>query len=114
MPIFVYRTEDGEEHEEYFHPSEKTPETIKLPDGTKATFDLGATMRPRGGRLEGGKAAWPKKSNAFGVHPSQVPEQMRRDPKQKFDRKTGEAIFDSPGHMKGCLKRAGFTDLDGV
>ena len=93
--------------EKFFHLREKRPKKIRLADGTWAvrSFHDESDGRP----AQWGK--WPIHSTAMGVHPSQVKEAMRRDPKAKFD-KLGRCVFDSQKHMDGVVKRAGFVDYD--
>ena len=54
-------------------------------------------------------ALWPRKSDAAGVHPKQIPEAIaaaaKRGVKIDFDRNTGEAIFTSPRHEKEYCER---------
>ena len=76
----------------------------------------GGKLRPlaKGERLKpGGKASWPMKSRGAAVRPGQVRDMEQRYPGHKFDRRTGEAIFDSPSHRQKCLRDRGFVDLDG-
>ena len=72
------------------------------------------TELKRGERLKpGGKASWPMKSRGAAVRPEQVESMEREFPGSKFDRRTGEAIFDSASHRKKCLQQRGFVDRDG-
>ena len=105
--------------DEFFHPTETVPDEITCPDGVKATRDLGAELRGSSEyRAAWGK--WPLESAAMGVHPNQVEANMRRFPHHKFNRETGNMIFDSPQHRKRCLKDVSeamgvrYYDLDAV
>jgi len=72
------------------------------------------TELKRGERLTpGGRVSWPMRSRGAAVRPGQVKDMERRYPGHKFDRRTGEAIFDSPSHRRKCLRDRGFVDLDG-
>ena len=69
----------------------------------------------KGERLKsGGRVSWPMRSRGAGVHVNQVAEMERQFPGCKWDRRTGEAIFDSPSHKKASCKARGLIDLDGV
>lgn len=115
-PVYCFSTSDGRVVEEFYHPTETVPKIVRLDDGSLASRDFAAEMKGSKRRRpsEGGKAPWPMKSRAMGVHVNQVRDAMKADPDAKFDSQTGEAIFDSPQHREQCLKRAGFVDLDGV
>jgi len=62
----------------------------------------------------GGCGSWPLKSDAAGVHPSQIKEATENAAKKgvptNFDSKTGQAIFESRGHRKKYLKAHGLRD----
>ena len=65
----------------------------------------------------GGCAVWPMKSDAAGVHPTQVGE-FRKDSLKKgvptdFDPKTGQAIFKSRAHRAQYLKTYSMHDRNG-
>jgi|TARA_R100000388_G_C7198686_1_gene137350 hypothetical protein len=65
----------------------------------------------------GGCAVWPMKSDAAGVHPTQVGD-FRKDSEQKgvptdFDPKTGQAIFKSRSHRARYLKTYNMHDRNG-
>lgn len=81
--------------------------TLVLRNGKLTPLAKGERLKP------GGKLSWPMKSRGAAVRPGQVQEMERRYPGHKFDRQTGEAIFDSPSHRQRCLRERGFVDLDG-
>ena len=65
----------------------------------------------------GSCATWPMKSDAAGVHPSQVGD-FTRDSVEKgvpteFDKSTGQAIFTSRQHRARYLKAYGMFDKNG-
>lgn len=109
MPTYCYETVDGEMVERFFHRADKRPAAITLEDGRRARRSLVAE-HAKGRPVRHGK--WPRKCTAMGVHPNQVDEAMRRDPEAKFDRKTGECIFDNPQHERRVLKNAGFVNMN--
>jgi len=57
---------------------------------------------------------WPMKSDAAGVHPSQIKEASenaaRKGVPTRFDSQTGQAIFESRGHRQKYLKAHGLRD----
>jgi hypothetical protein len=60
------------------------------------------------------KAAWPKESDAAGVHPSQVPEAMEEARKLGTSiefTKNGSAIFQSLAHQREYCRKIGLTDI---
>ena len=67
--------------------------------------------------IENGCSAWPQKSDAAGVHPSQVKEFSENSQKMgvptQFDGKTGQAIFTSRAHRAKYLKSVGIHDRNG-
>lgn len=69
------------------------------------------------GRPPGGCASWPMKSDAAGVHPSQVKEFTEQSYKMgvgtEFDSSTGQAVFTSRGHRARYLKAMGMHDRNG-
>jgi hypothetical protein len=62
-------------------------------------------------------SAWPIKSDAAGVHPSQVDSFQEHSAKMgvptEFDKSTGQAIFRSRGHRAKYLKTMGIHDRNG-
>jgi hypothetical protein len=60
---------------------------------------------------------WPMKSDAAGVHPSQVKaawdESVGMGVPTNFDSDTGQAIFESRSHRKAFLKAKGMYDRSG-
>lgn len=68
-------------------------------------------------RQSGGCAAWPMKSDAAGVHPSQVEDFSEKSAKMgvptDFDKNTGQAIFTSRKHRAQYLKAMGIHDRNG-
>lgn len=67
--------------------------------------------------VENGCSGWPMKSDAAGVHPSQVKEFYLNSQKMgvptQFDGKTGQAIFTSRAHRAKYLKSVGMHDRNG-
>jgi hypothetical protein len=61
--------------------------------------------------------AWPRKSLAAGVHPSQVEEAYQESVRlgcaTQYDRKTGRAIIESNGHQIRFNKAMGLINNDG-
>jgi len=61
-----------------------------------------------------GCSNWPMKSDAAGVHPSQIKEASenaaRKGVPTRFDSQTGQAIFESRGHRQKYLKAHGLRD----
>lgn len=55
---------------------------------------------------------WPLLSSAAGVHPTQIPEMMRRFPQHEYA-PDGRMIFRDRGHRKRCLKDIGMVDFQG-
>ena len=59
-------------------------------------------------------SSWPMKSDAAGVHPTQVKEASESAAKKgvptRFEAQTGQAIFESRGHRKKYLKAHGLRD----
>lgn len=62
-------------------------------------------------------SAWPIKSDAAGVHPSQVDSFQEHSARMgvptEFDKSTGQAIFRSRGHRANYLKAMGMHDRNG-
>ena len=64
-----------------------------------------------------GCAAWPMKSDAAGVHPSQAKEFTEHSHNMgvttEFDKTTGQAVFTSRKHRADYLKTMGMHDRNG-
>jgi hypothetical protein len=60
---------------------------------------------------------WPMKSDSCGVHPSDTAKASEASVTMgvptRFDKKTGQAIFESRGHRAKYLKARGFHDRNG-
>lgn len=58
-----------------------------------------------------------QRSDAAGVNPSQIPQQMEADRRLgvpiQYDHETGEAIFESPGQRREYCEAHGLFDLNG-
>tara|TARA_Y100000593_G_scaffold91963_1_gene182186 strand:- start:2079 stop:2447 length:369 start_codon:yes stop_codon:yes gene_type:complete len=118
VPVYCYRNEAGELWEEFSTIAEmesKIDENFSFVDdnGVKWTRDFAVEMGVR----KNGCAAWPMKSDAAGVHPSQAQEAYETSRKMgiptRFDPSTGQAIFESRGHRKQYLKAHGLHDRNG-
>ncbi len=83
-------------------------------DGEFYFRDYAAESNPKA-RAAG--SAWPIKSDAAGVHPSQVGSFQEQTSKMgvptEFDKSTGQAIFRSRGHRAKYLKAMGIHDRNG-
>tara|TARA_R110002012_G_scaffold47474_3_gene124448 strand:+ start:710 stop:1084 length:375 start_codon:yes stop_codon:yes gene_type:complete len=69
------------------------------------------------GSVGGTCASWPMKSDSCGVHPSDTGSASEASVKMgvptRFDKETGQAIFESRGHRAKYLKARGFHDRNG-
>ena len=120
MTIYCYsrRTPEGEYLEgpiERVFPMGKAPASITVRND-RWYRDVEAEHRPSS-HLTQGAGAWPLKSDAAGLHPSQIPEMeeyMRaQGAPTRWDRETGQAIFESRSHRARALKVMGMHDQDG-
>lgn len=113
MPLYTYKTTAGDTITEFFHAGER-PETVTMPDGEIAYYDFVATMKPSAANESRKHGSWPMKSDAAGIHTSQIDEMVkygaRRGVDLKYDRKTGQAIYDSQRHQDQCLKVLGMKN----
>ena len=57
------------------------------------------------------------KSDAMGINPIQIPEQMAEDAKNgvriEYDKHTGEAIYENPSQRKKHCESQGYYDRNG-
>jgi hypothetical protein len=69
------------------------------------------------GGIKKAGSAWPLKSDAAGVHPSQAEQFQEHSAKMgvptEFDKSTGQAVFKSRGHRAQYLKMMGIHDRNG-
>jgi len=110
MPTYCYRTSDGELVERSFRIG-KAPRCVRLEDGRIAerSFRDELPTHVRGD-------TWPRKSQAMGVHLSQIDSETKRlgsmgIPTQ-FDDKTGAAILESPRHEKKLREALGLVPIE--
>lgn len=110
MPVYCYSTEAGDTVE-LFYPMGEAPRTIRR-DG--ATFYRDIVAEHSGFRSTPGN--WPLRSDAAGVHPSQVRDAENQAKAlgvpTRFDRE-GSAIFESQQHRKAYCEAVGLYDKDG-
>lgn len=113
MPTYVYRDDNDDIVELTMTVAEMEAlerEGVVIHEGKTLRRDLAAEHGP----ARNGCAAWPMKSDAAGVHPSQATEAYEHSvsvgvPTQ-FDPKTGQAIFTDRSHRKRYLAARGFID----
>jgi hypothetical protein len=113
MPTYVYRDKDEQVVELVMSVSEmesREHDGFLVHEGQILRRDLAAEHGP----ARSGCAAWPMKSDAAGVHPSQSGEAYEHSvsvgvPTQ-FDSRTGQAIFTDRSHRKRYLAARGFID----
>ena len=99
MPIYCYKTEDGEVVERVFAMKD-VEETIVLEDGRTATRDFKAEHN-YGGVGTGGN--YPRNSSALGVHPRQVKDFEKHSREYGVPThftKGGEAILTDKAHER--------------
>lgn len=117
MPVYCYRTEDGEKVELLMTVSERNRRErdwiVVLDDGRKAKRDL----RAEHGGFKANISGWPMKCDAAGVHPDQAKEaydeSVRMGTPTEFDRTTGQAVFRDRAHRRDYLRSVGLHDRDG-
>lgn len=118
MPTYCYsrRTPEGDYLEkpvERSYPMGKAPHSVRIGNDTWYR-DVEAEHRPQ---AQVGAGAWPLKSDAAGLHPSQIGEMedfmKSRGVPTSWDRDTGQAIFESRTHRSKVLKVMGLHDQDG-
>jgi hypothetical protein len=118
MPFYVYSDRDtGEKYELMMTISEmmrrqKSDGTIRH-DGKTLHRNVAAEHRG----MTSNPGNWPMKSDAAGVHPTQVgaayTESVKLGVPTRFDPQTGQAIFESRSHRKDFLKAKGMFDRSG-
>lgn len=119
MPIYEFKSEDGEIIERFFSFKEK-PSSIKI-DGKEYVAQIGTIIgcvvkKPKG---FGGKpcSTWPRESAAMGVSETQVKDAMAEDRRKGVPTdytKDGNPILTSPGHEKAYMKAHGFHHRGGA
>lgn len=115
MPTYLFKRPDGTHAEVVMAIAEMTRRgrTIEI-DGVQCERDIVAEMGSFGRSTSG---AWPLKSDAAGVHPSQCREASEADARlgvpTDYDSGTGEAIFRDRGHRRDWLKKHGMHDRSG-
>ncbi len=119
MPTYIYVNKNtGEKIERIWTVHEMMKEEGNL-DGVSVDgkFFHRDYASEHGQVLENGCSAWPMKSDAAGVHPSQVKEFSQKSEKMgvptQFDGKTGQAIFTSRAHRAKYMKSVGIHDRSG-
>tara|TARA_Y100000310_G_scaffold147940_1_gene147223 strand:- start:12450 stop:12833 length:384 start_codon:yes stop_codon:yes gene_type:complete len=114
MPIYCYKTHDGEGHQiqmtaDHMVRRQREDGTITLEDGRTATRDMTAEW---GGRSKIG--GWPMECNASGVQPEDIPEAQAELAEAgvhcDFNKKTGDPVYTSRAHRKECLRAIGMYD----
>lgn len=117
MPHYTYKREDTGEAFDLFMTitemmdREDEDGRITLEDGTHARRDF---MAEHGHFKEGGR--WPLYSDAMGVHPSQISEQVAADKKAGVPinyTPDGRAIYESASQRKRHCEAHGFYDRNG-
>lgn len=118
MPFYVYRNDETGEQIELMmtiaemHRRQRRDGTIVY-DGKKYRRWISAEHGLRAAT----PGNWPMKSDAAGVHPSQVGaaynESVSLGVPTRFDSETGQAIFESRGHRKAFLRAKGMYDRSG-
>lgn len=107
MPIYCYKTEDGQVVEKTYQMG-KAPRRIRHNRQT-AYRDLRSEYMGRNVQ----SANWPQYSDAAGVHPTQIKEasaeMARAGVPTQFD-SDGRAIFHSRLHRKNALRAMGLYD----
>lgn len=105
--IYCYATEDGQVIERDF-PMGTAPKDI-LVKGQVAHRSFQAEHAAQKSDKGQFNAEWPKRSEAMGVHPSQIEEAKKLCPSSEFD-KDGALIARDQKHLAQCAKEAGMTD----
>ena len=117
MPTYIYQdTESGENYEITMSVAEMERREIDGfidHEGRKLQRNMVAEHAP----APSGCASWPMKSDACGVHPSQVGDAYQHSVAKgvptQFDQRTGQAIFTDRIHRKRYLAAHGFHDRNG-
>jgi hypothetical protein len=82
---------------------------------------LGAMLESGRGPMLRSPECWPMRSDALGINPEQIPEQMAEDKRNgldlEYDKVTGQCIIPGPSmHKKACIangffqKNAGYSE----
>jgi len=111
-PTYCFTTHHGETVEQVFSIHDDIPASVTLPSGQTAFRDL--VMEHCGFNDKSGH--WPKKSDALGVHPSQVKEAMEHDRAHGVPTdytKDGRAILKDRQHFTALRKLHGMNDRSG-
>lgn len=118
MPFYVYRDEStGEKIELMMTVAEMSRRQRKdgtiVHEGKTLLRDIAAEH----GGFRNTPGAWPMKSDAAGVHPSQAGEAYEESARlgvpTRFDSETGQAIFESRSHRRAFLRAKGMYDRNG-
>jgi hypothetical protein len=118
MPIYVYSNPETGESVEL---SMTISEMNRRQDKDKSIVHEGVRLvRSIAGEHRGFRntpGSWPMKSDAAGVHPSQIreasEEMSRLGVPTRFDSDTGQAIFESRMHRRAFLRAKGMYDRNG-
>ena len=112
MPTYVYSCPCGKEQERTV-PMIRRARRVRCDCGAWARRDIAAEQRPR---RAVSCSNWPLRSDAAGVHPSQVPEVMAacraRGVPTEFTR-DGRAILTGPAHRRTFCELRGLYDRNG-
>lgn len=116
MPTYEYRLPSGQVVERVLTIAQMQEEEQKDESGKKFLMIDGE----KAVRLYGAKTTlpgnWPLESEACGVNPSQVHEAMAADRANgvptRYNHRTGNPIFESPGHRRAWLKSQRMHDND--
>jgi hypothetical protein len=114
MPTYVYVKPNGELIELFM--SVKAMRKLQDKDGWIRLEDGTTAQRTFQGMLPGVSSTYPKKSDAMGVHPSQVKEARAADERLGVPiqyEKTGEAVYESATQRKKHCEAHGFYDRNG-
>lgn len=118
MPTYCFgNKETGEVLEVVWSISQMEAKT----NGTTYTDENGAVWERDFGSEQGSGSSysqnWPMKSDACGVHPSDVDKAGRASAQMgvptRFDSNTGQAIFENRNHRAKYMKARGFHDRNG-
>lgn len=120
MPAYQYKCEKcGEEYIRIFSIAE-LKKNLKCEKQTDDGICNGVAERDYVGEHNGfahRPGNWPMRSDAMGVHPDDAKAAYEASVKAgvptQFDGKTGEAIFESPGHRKKYCETFGAFDRNG-
>lgn len=118
MPIYVYSNPDtGETVELTMTVAQMLRKRRKdgsiIHDGVRLVRSIAGEHRG----FQNTPGAWPMRSDAAGVHPSQASEaseeMARLGVPTRFDSDTGQAIFESRAHRRAFLRAKGMYDRNG-